>query len=746
MYRFLLSIKFLILLCFFYACASVNIKTKDNFKHDILLTVAGNPIPAEEFMYVYEKNNFNNDSIYTAGDVKDYLDLFINFKLKVQEAKDEGIDTTKSFLDEFNSYQSELIKPYLLETKETDSLAGKAYERLQYFIHASHILVRITNNDTTEAYNKIKDIYNELKQGKDFGQLAQSVSDDPSAKKNGGDLGYFTAFKMVYPFEKAAYETKVGEMSDIFRTQFGYHILKVHDREPNKGKVKVAHIVVRKDGLDSAKAEDKIFEIADKLETGGDWDYLCKQFSDDEKTRGNGGELNFFDQGQLPIEFKEFENVAFSLENSGDIGGPVETPYGWHLVKLIEKRPPESFDEQKEFIIRQISKGDREQVKEEIVLNRLKKESHFQENKAVFDQLIGKVDSTVFQDKWNPELPDSVMQSTLFEINNKSSTAADFVFFMQNNPRNKSHESPAKYLTGQYHNYIEKELYDFEERRISEQNFDYRMLEKEYFEGLLLFEVMERNVWKKSTEDTVKLKEFYERNKDKYRTGERVKAVIVSTNDAALMPIIKEEIAGDTLEFKKLSYQLDRQTLSVKLTNELKSLSVELLKVPGSFVRIEYDPENVNPEVSELLERELKKNGVGKEKILFIKNKALSLTLNFTLISLSKKALEYKHNLNSTLTVKAEEGIFEKGEKEVLDALRWKVGISEWNDGARSYVVKIDKILGDTTKELREVRGNVISDYQLELEKNWIDDLKSKYLVSVNDDVLNKMIKYFEKK
>jgi peptidyl-prolyl cis-trans isomerase SurA len=291
-------------LYFLILISSCTILSKSDLSKAELFSINSESVLAEEFMYVYEKNNFNNEDMYTAKDVDEYARLYVNFKLKVSEAKALGLDTTEAFIKEYASYKDQLIKPYLTEAKEQERLVEEAYDRMKHEIDASHILITVDQQaepkDTVIAYQKIAEIYSRAKNGEDFGTLAKSYSEDPSAKMNGGRLGYFSAFQMVLPFEDAAYNTAVNSISDIIRSRFGYHILKVHDKRPYSGQVKVSHIMLRSNpnGSDSVTVRNKIFEIHDQVTGGADWNELCRKYSEDQRTKNNGGTLPFISENQ----------------------------------------------------------------------------------------------------------------------------------------------------------------------------------------------------------------------------------------------------------------------------------------------------------------------------------------------------------------------------------------------------------------------------------------------------------------
>src|SRR5687767_14055445 len=241
-----------------------------------LFTVNKNSVTVDEFIYLYKKNHQDPQKDFTKEKIEEYLDLFVKFKLKVEEARSRGLDTTKVFLKEFSGYKDELRKPYLPDAKIIDSLVKLTYARMQEEVNASHVLVALkpdaSPGDTLKAYTKITGLREKTLNGADFGQLATEFSDDPSAKMNKGNLGYFTAMQMVYPFESAAYETKVGSISVPVRTRFGYHLIKVTNRRPARGEVEVSHIMIRTGSAkENEKVKDAIFNVYDQLQAGMGW-------------------------------------------------------------------------------------------------------------------------------------------------------------------------------------------------------------------------------------------------------------------------------------------------------------------------------------------------------------------------------------------------------------------------------------------------------------------------------------------
>ena len=307
----------------------------------VLLTIADEQVTLAEFERIYRKNN--NEASLNRQTPEEYLDLFINFKLKVKEAESLGMDTTTKFINELEGYRKQLAKPYLTDDETKEIMIQEAYQRSKLDINASHILIKLsefaTPEDTLAAYIKITEIRDRILSGEDFETVAKATSEDQSVNRNGGNLGYFTAFAMIYPFETIAYNTSVGEISMPFKTNYGYHILLIHDKRPARGQVKVAHIFVRNpEGMSEEQkkeAYEKTQMIYDSLQMGTDFAYMASTYSEDPSSARNGGETPWFGTGRM---FPEFEDACFSIEEKGDINKPFKSMLGWHIIKLLDKK------------------------------------------------------------------------------------------------------------------------------------------------------------------------------------------------------------------------------------------------------------------------------------------------------------------------------------------------------------------------------------------------------------------------
>lgn len=526
-------------------------------KDPIVMTVNKKPVTKSEFLQIYLKNN--NDPKFDKASLDEYLEMFKKFKLKVAEAEAKGYDTIPKLKRELEGYRKQLATPYLIDSVANKYLVEQAYERMKTEIRASHILVRIemTANakDTLEAYNRILALKKRIEAGEDFATVAKSKSgsDDPSAAKNGGDLGYFTAFQMVYPFEEAAYNTAVGSISNVVRTRFGYHIIKVVDKRPARGTIKTAHLMVAagKDATAEQRenAEKKINELYDKLKAGERWDDLVSFHSDDPGSNKKGGELPAFGSGTTQRMVPAFEDAAFALKSDGDFSAPVLTDYGWHIIKRLEWKPLASFESMKKELQSRVNKDDRSKKTQDSYVVKLKQQYNYKfAGEKNLDWFVQNIDTTFYTGTWNPNK--KKLKKTLFTINGQKITQADFATYLQNNSRGIRREENASLVKKQYAAFEKAMILNYEEGRLAMKYPEYKALVKEYHDGIILYEIMQDEVWNKAIKDTAGLRSFYEQNKTKYMWGKRVDATVYECSNAAIAQTVYNMIQNDTINSK----------------------------------------------------------------------------------------------------------------------------------------------------------------------------------------------------
>lgn len=536
-------------LAFAFAVASSQAQT--------LFTYGSKPVSKQEFLRIYEKNNINKKSDFSEPALREYLNLYSLFKMKVNEAEILQLDTVHSIAAELDNYRHQLAKNYLTDKEVSNKLVDEAYNRMKEEVHVEHILISCLPSavpaDTAIAYAKIDSIYKAITSGKaDFAKMAQEYSDDRGTRALGGDIGYMTALQTVYPFENAVFNTPVGKISKPFRTQFGYHILKVLDRRPTRGEVQVAHILIAttksNNGLVQDHAKAKADSVEMLLKQGVPFDTLVKRFSEDRLSIANNGVLAPFGAGRM---VPAFENAAFALKNVGDVSAPVHTDYGYHIIKLLKKIPLQSFDSLLPSLKRRIDNDSRSQIAQTEFMNKIKKANGFKEYPAALDEVIEKMKA----------IPDSGakanilrasdfsrMSKPMFELGGHKYLQSDFFSYAENLTHGRLNGPREAVTRDIYKMYVENTVTDFEEHTLADRNQDFRNLMEEYRDGIMIFELMDRNVWGKATKDSVGLKAFYESHKDHYQwepgfTGDvyRFKDKATMTKGLALLQKGKKE-------------------------------------------------------------------------------------------------------------------------------------------------------------------------------------------------------------
>jgi len=527
----------------------------------VLLQVANEKVTKNEFIKVYEKNNIKSEKP-DAKALEEYLDLFINFKLKVTEAEALGMDTLKSFRDELTGYRKQLAQPYLSDNQASEKMMQEAYEHMKYDVRASHILIRVERlasaADTLTAWNKIIQLRKRILKGEDFGKVAVEGSEDPSAKDrlsngrtmkgNRGDLGFFTAFDMVYPFEEAVYNSKVGEVTMPVRTDFGYHLIKVTAKTPAIGKVQLAHIMLVYTANasldDSLKVADSANLAYKLLQSGRDFGEVAKMFSDDASTSEKGGLLPWFGVSRLLPDFTV--NIQ-KLKQKGDYSEPFQTMYGWHIIKLADSKPIGSFDDVKEDLKQRTSRSDRNTDIQSTFIVKTKARYGFTQNPAALDELTKTVTDSIFTASWKIEQA-AGLDKNLFTIGTKTYTQEDFAkYLVANQNRVQKRDIPA-YVNLQYSTFVNDAVNKYADSQLEAENPDFKALISEYHDGILLFDLTDQKVWSKAVKDTVGLEQFYEKNKNNYMWETRLDASIITIKDPSITKSLKKLVKKETAD------------------------------------------------------------------------------------------------------------------------------------------------------------------------------------------------------
>ena len=613
-----------------------------------ILQIGNKNISLVEFENIFYKNNYNDtiDKQY----LDEYIELFINFKLKVLEAESLYMDTISTFIEELDGYKEQLAKPYLRNKVFDDLMIKEAYDRMLFDVKASHILIKVnekSKDSENEAFKKVTSIRNEIINKKiSFSDAAKKYSEDPSVQNNAGDLGFFTAFMMVYDFESAVYELDINEISMPIKTKYGYHLIKLFDKRRALGEIQVAHIMFKKNKntSDNSNVKEKINEIYTKLNDGKDFAELAERFSEDRSTAVKGGKLPPFGVGKM---VPEFEEIAFSLKKPTEYSKPFETDFGWHIISLIKKNDIPSFNDVKKEIMNKISRDSRGELSKISLYDKLKNNYKVRNNVNNFKKLRKLAYKNVKLSNWDGIT--NIDSKVLFFIDSIEIFVSDFASYVLLNQKN---ETDFDIL---YQDFVNVKLLSHEKNMLSFKYPEYKALLNEYSEGILLFDITNQNVWNNAVNDTVGLNQYFTDNQQNYMWTDRVEASIYICSNKAIASRVK---------FQLLFSQSNDKIL--KSINKEGPLNLQI------------------------------------QSDIFTENDNVYIQKS-----------EKKLGLNSDI---------------LLD------------DGSVVLVYVKSKIPA-TNKDISDVRGKVISDYQSYLEDQWIGKLRKKYTIKINNEVLYSLVK-----
>jgi peptidyl-prolyl cis-trans isomerase SurA len=622
-------------------------------KDEIVLTIGNEKVTKEEFASNYLKNNSDLLNKAEIKSPEEYLDLFVKYKIKVLEALSLGYDTTLSFRKELEGYRREIARPYLTDGSYTGEMLQTEYYRTCHERKVSHILIKVAPDsapaDTLAAWNKINDLREQALSGTDFNELAVKYSADPSALQNKGLLGYFTAFQMLYPFEDMAYKTPVGQVSEVVRTQFGYHMIKVHDERLAAGEIKVAHImkIIPKSANNEivTTLKLKIDSLWQRARAGEDFAELAKKYSDDKQSASQGGVLKWFAPTNMISSFSE---PAFALKNDGDISPVIRTPFGWHIIKRLERREIPSFDKLRptlETRMRQnyliVQRG------EDTFDRKLRDEYHLQSDEEKFNRLVLAASDSV---TWKGVLSDQLFQGQiLITFVDQKITVGQFLQFLHEQIKSSKELTDIK-LKNWLQKFIHQKLMAYEDARLDKKYPEFAQLYKEYHDGILLFNVSKNKIWDAAASDTARLEKYFEHTSKKYYWDPRFEGYIIETKNLELRSNVEKYLETNSLDKSELS-------------------------------RI------------------------------------------------------FNHDQSDNL--KVTEVMVEKGKNPVVDYFIWGGIKPSGLDETTTFVN--GRIVTDRMKGLKDGWGLYSSDFQKQLEEEWVSSLRQKYPVKINRKVLNEI-------
>ena len=618
----------------------INVKAQD----EVLMTINGEPITKAEFEYIYNKNN--SDNAIDKKTLVEYVELFVNFKLKVAEAKAQGLDTTKSFKRELNGYRKQLAKPYLTDAELEDALYKEAYSHFSEDCEVSHILIKTEGEDTLASYNKALEVIARLNAGEDFGKVADETSADQSVTRNHGYLGWFTALQLVWPFEKAMYDLPLNQISTPIKSDYGYHVIKVHNRRPAWGQVNARHIMKvcsesMSEDMQNKKYQEMV-EIKKRLDAGEDFATLAKELSDDKASAQKGGDLGWFGIGRM---VRDFEVATYAL-NPGETSEIIKTRFGYHIINLKEKRGVEPFEKKKADIQRMMQYDSRSTAAKTSFINKLKKEYNFQINNN--EVVKAKVLAVQYADN------DSLLKIKALEHDGALITFADQViptseiisYYVMTKTMGNDIDAKIEQIA-------EMKLMQYEDSQLENKYIDFANLMKEYHDGILLFEVSNSEVWEKAIKDKKGLEKYFKQNKKNYAWSEpRYRGFVAKCKDEATAKTLKKNI------------------------------------------------QKMNPD----------------SVVNYVRTQMKNDTITFATI---------------------ERGLWKQGENPHIDLTQFKqTNLQVETNEKLPVVIVVGKKL-KKPQTYTDVRGTITADYQNHLEKLWIETLRNKYPVVINQEVLN---------
>ena len=625
---------------------------------EILLKVNDREVSTDEFKWLYLKNN----SVEQYTDIDRYLDLYTRLLLKVEAAEEAGIHTKASFKSELEGYRKQLAKNYLTDQEVIDRLLASAYERYKTEIHALHILVQCpadaSPSDSLSAYNRAMNIRQRIRLGEPFESVAKGASDDPAVNINGGNLGYFTVFQTPLPFENAVYEMNPGELSRPVRTSNGFHIIKVQDRRPNQGRIKVAHIMKATPPGSTeearARAKNQIDSLYGMLQDGADFSMLAKNNSDDRMTAPNGGELPWFGSGEM---IHEFSMAAFRLLRDNEFTEPIKTVYGWHIIKRLDKQPLPDYEEAKKNLQSRLSNSYLQSVSRNAFADKLKKEYNYKLNSGALDWFYSIADST-FRYGGNYRITDRIPRDILYSFASEECSMQDFARFIEQNGSQAPENNSGIFINTLLEQKVYNHLLEFENSILEDKYPAFRYLMNEFYDGMLLFEISDSLIWKRSENDSTGLMQYYNMRKDEFVEKAETRARIYEISE-----------------------------------NAGRRNTRRIIKA----IRRNHDSKNYYREIMDA-------------------------------------AVSGRDTL-----VKITEGSWQKGENVILDNIRWSRGLSQQQKNNGIILVDILSIREESYMDFEDVKGKILPGYQNYLEEKWITELRDKYRVYVNGELMEKL-------
>lgn len=529
------------------ACAG-SVGTVDDRPSEVVIAeIAGQPFTLSQFEERYTRSS--GGRVNPAGDgineYEDFLTRYVDFRLKVLAGQEAGLDRLPDLVDEIETYRNNFARPYLLEQEVIEPLVRDVYDRHQSIIRASHILLMADEAaapaDTLAIYNRLTSIADSVRAGADFNELARRHSEDPSAQRpegqpgSGGELGYFSTGQMVEPFESYAYSTPVGDLSPVFRTSFGYHVLYVQDRRQNPDPIRVAHLMLDPAQLagSDTPAETLAAELVQRARSGEDFAELAQEYTHDISTQDRGGELGVIEYTSRIVP--TFIEAAFAIENVGDVSDVVETPFGLHIIKLLDRQERPTFEEAYPDLKQRVARMPRAREAEAALARRTQVELGYSVD---VDAVAAIVEGRPVADAMAYLASDSLTQSErnviVATLGERSFTAADLSRHLRTSP-SQTAGTVRDRVSAALDAMLAERAIEARARGLEQTDREFASLMREFEEGLILFRFMEDSVWTAAAQDSAAIEAIYSADTSRYRFPDRHRVLTVSAASDSLM-------------------------------------------------------------------------------------------------------------------------------------------------------------------------------------------------------------------
>lgn len=511
-------------------------------------------VSKDEFLRMYNKNVINKKPDMSDSALRNYVNLYYRFKMKVEEANAAQLDTLPSIKSELSVYKKNSAKTYLTDKDVVNKIVKDAYDRMKQDVEAAHILVAVPRgvgaDDTMRYFRKIDSLYNAAKNGADFAALAKTFSDDKATANNGGSIGYFTSLQTPFEFETQAYNLPVNAISTPFRTEYGYHIVKPLAKRPAVGQLVAGQILLLLKKSDSDSMKTAVGKTADSIHKAlkanpKSWAKLVEKYNQDKFTIATGGEMKPFGVGAIEANL---EKAAFALKNIGDFTTPILTNYGYHIIRLTNRIPVKPFDSIKNEVTRTVERDGRISSAKTAFVNKIKTKNRFVEVPEGLSNFIRSIPDSLAKNNQVSMPAEYTFNQVLFRIMEKSYTAKDLYDYIMRTSRGRLYGYKDAVLSVNYNSFIEQSVLDYEEDHLEFENQEFKNLLQEYRDGIMIFELTDKSVWSKASQDTIGLKQFYDANQGKFNWGPSFSGKQLRCTDEAVAKQFLEEVKTKSFE------------------------------------------------------------------------------------------------------------------------------------------------------------------------------------------------------